>query len=121
MTDFHQAYIRCMSSLDNEVLALSSYGILQITDFGTHFEKLPPPYPYYPRKVAISDSYYCMISEDGFSVSVDQGNSWIIQNDGLPAGLYPYDLGVNSEFLFVYPGTIFTGPHHSCTLAKDKE
>lgn len=100
----HQADIRSMSALGNQVVAISNYGIYRSTDFGSNFEKLPPPYPYYPKKVVISNSYYYMISEDGFSLSVDQGNSWIIQNDGLPAGLIPYDLGVNSEFLFIISG-----------------
>jgi hypothetical protein len=100
----HQADIRSMSSLDNEVLALSSYGIYRSTDFGSNFEKLPPPYPNSPLKLAINVSSFCMISYDGFSVSFDQGNSWITYNDGLPAGLIPEDLGVNSEFLFIISG-----------------
>ncbi len=80
----HQAKVSNVSTIGDEVWAITNLGIFKSTDFGTHFEKQEITGPSEPQVIVLTDSVFYMLSNDGFSISRDHGISWINENNGLP-------------------------------------
>jgi hypothetical protein len=102
----HQADVRTIAFLGEEVWLVTTRGTFNSTDHGANFTKQPMNGLPDPVKLILTDSLFYAVSWNAFYVSHDHGSTWTKQNDGLPVPVqYPYlsihSMALQGEYLFL--------------------